>query len=107
MCIRSLSDNNGYTHRTVSTLNARSTANKSALFAGYVYQCSADLFVKTETLLSYNDPLICNAIASPVFKLISRPKSARESGDTLLLFIFVTVLLGMTHIILVQQYNIP
>ena len=88
-------------------LNARSTANKSALFADYVYQCNADLFVKTETLLSDNDPLICNAIASPGFKLFSRPKSARESWGTLLLFIFVTVLLGMTHIILVQQYNIP
>ena len=90
----------------MSTLNARSIANKSALFADYVYQCNADLFVKTETLLSDNDPLICNAIASPGFKLFSRPKSARESGSTLL-FIFVRVLLGMTHIILVQQYNIP
>ena len=90
----------------MSTLNARSTANKSALFADYVYQCNADLFVKTETLLSDNDPVICNAIASPGFKLFSRPKSARESGGTRL-FIFVTVLLGMTHIILVQQYNIP
>ena len=69
MCIRSLSDNNGYTHLTVSTLNARSTANKSALFADYVYQCNADLFVKTETLLSDNDPVICNAIACPGFKL--------------------------------------
>ena len=61
----------------MSTFNARSTANKSALFADYVYQCNADLFVKTETLLSDNDPLICNAIASPGFKLFSRPKSAR------------------------------
>ena len=107
MCIRSSSDNNGYTHLTVCKFNARSIANKSALFADYVYQCNANLFVKTETLLSDNDPVICNAIASPGFKLFSRPKSARESGGTLLLFIFVTVLLGMTHIILVQQYNIP
>ena len=63
--------------------------------------------MKTETLLSDNDLVICNAITSPGFKLFGCPKSARESGGTLLLFIFLTVLLSMTHIILVQQYNIP
>ena len=51
------------------TLNARSIANKSALFADYFYQCNADLFAKNETLLSDNHPEICNAIASPGFKL--------------------------------------
>ena len=87
------------------TLNARSIANKSALFADYIYQCNADLFVKNEILLSDNDPVICNAIASPGFKVFSFPKSTREDGDTLLLFIYLffsTALLGMTHIILVQ-----
>ena len=87
------------------TLNARSIANKSALFADYVYQCNADLFIKNETLLSDNDPVICNAIASPGFKLFSFPKSTREGGGTLLLFIYLffsTALLDITHIILVQ-----
>ena len=66
------------------TLNARSIANKSALFADYIYQCNADLFVKNEILLSDNDPVICNG-----FKLFSFPKSTREGGDTLLLFIYL------------------
>ena len=84
------------------TLNARSTANKSALFADYVYQCNADLFVKTETLLSDNDPVICNTIASPGFELFSCPKRAHESESTpLLLFFFYTASLGMTHTILI------
>ena len=69
MCIQSSLDNNSYTHLTVSTLNTRCIANKSALFADYVYQCNVDFFVKTETLLSDNDPVICNAIASSGFKL--------------------------------------
>ena len=87
------------------TLNARSFANKSALVADYIYQCNADLFVKNETLLSDNDPVICNAIASPGFKLFSFHKSTREGGGTLLLFIFIffsTALLGITYIILAQ-----
>ena len=71
------------------TLNARSIANKSALFADYIYQCNADLFVKNEILLSDNDPVICNAMASPGFKLFSFPKSTREGGDTRLLFIYL------------------
>ena len=71
------------------TLNARSFANKSALFADYIYQCNADLFVKNETLLSDNDPVICNAMASPGFKLFSFPKSTRKGGDTRLLFIYL------------------
>ena len=71
------------------TLNARSFANKSALVADYIYQCNADLFVKNETLLSDNDPVICNAMASPGFKLFSLPKSTREGGDTRLLFIYL------------------
>ena len=73
------------------TLNARSIANKSALFPDYFYQCNADLFVKNETLLSDNDPVICNAIASPGFKLFSFPKSTREGGVRFfcLLFIFL------------------
>ena len=49
---------------------------------------NADLFIKTETLLSDNDPVICIVIASPGFKLFSFPKSTREDGGTLLLFIF-------------------
>ena len=71
------------------TLNARSIANKSAFFPDYFYQCNADLFVKNETLLSDNDPVICNAMASPGFKLFSFPKSTREGGDTRLLFIYL------------------
>ena len=71
------------------TLNARSFANKSALFAEYFYQCNADLFVKNETLLWDNDPVICNAMASPGFKLFSFSKSTREGGDTRLLFIYL------------------
>ena len=71
------------------TLNARSFANKSALVADYIYQCNADLFVKNEILLSDNDPVICNAMASPGFKLFSLPKSTREGGDTRLLFIYL------------------
>ena len=87
------------------TLNDRSIANKFALFADNFYQCNADLFVKNETLLSDNDPVICNAIASPGFKLFSFPKSTCKGGGTLLLFIFIffsTALLGITHLILVQ-----
>ena len=68
------------------TLNARSFANKSALVADYIYQCNADLFVKNETLLSDNDPVICNAMASPGFKLFS---STPKGGDTRLLFIYL------------------
>ena len=94
MCIRSSSDNNGYTHLTVSTFNARSIANKSALFADYVYQCNADLFVKSESLLSDNDPVICNAIASPGFELFSCPKRARESESTPLLLFFLHSFIG-------------
>ena len=71
------------------TLNDRSIANKFALFADNFYQCNADLFVKNETLLSDNDPVICNAIASPGFKLFSFPKSTCKGGGTLLLFIFI------------------
>ena len=55
----------------------------------YIYQWNADLFVKNEILLSDNDPVICNAIASPGFKVFSFPKSTREGGDTLLLFIYL------------------
>ena len=36
-----------------------------------------DLFLKTETLLLDNDPVICNAKASPDFKLFSFSKSTR------------------------------
>ena len=59
-----------------------------------VYQCNADLFIKTEALLSDNDLVIYNAITSPGFKLFSCPNSARESGGTLLLFIFFNSLIG-------------
>ena len=83
------------------TLNARSIANKSALFADYFYQCNADLFVKNETLLSDNDPVICNAMASPGFKLFSFPKRWGYASSVYL-FIFPTALLGITHITLVQ-----
>ena len=55
----------------------------------YIYQWNADLFVKNEILLSDNDPVICNAIASPGFKVFSFPKSTREGGGTLLLFIYL------------------
>ena len=90
------------------TLNARRIANTSALFADYVYQCNADLFVKTETLLSDNDPVICDAIASPGFKLyLVVPSVLVKVGIRFFCFLFLTVLLGMTQIILVQQYNIP
>ena len=50
-------------------VDTRCIANTSALFADNLYQCNVDLFVKTETLLSDNDTVICNAIASPGFKL--------------------------------------
>ena len=50
-------------------VDTRCIANTSALFGDNLYQCNVDLFVKTETLLSDNDTVICNAIASPGFKL--------------------------------------
>ena len=37
---------------TVSSLNARSIKNKSAMFDDYLYDCKADLFAITETWLS-------------------------------------------------------
>lgn len=76
------------------TLSARSIANISALFVDSVYLCNADLFVKSETLLSDNDPVICNAIASPGFELFSCPKIARESESTPLLLFFLHSFIG-------------
>ena len=87
------------------TLNDHSIANKFALFADNFYQCNADLFVKNETLLSDNDPVICNAIASPRFKLFSFPKSTCNwwgYASSVYFYFFSTALLDITHLILVQ-----
>ena len=75
---------------------------KSASFVDSFYKCNADLFVKTGTLLSDNDLVICDAMTSPAFKLFSCPKRARESLGTPIPFTFLTALLGMTHMIIIN-----
>ena len=48
-CVSDLHLRTSATHLTVCTLNARSIANKSALFVDYINECKADLCAITET----------------------------------------------------------
>lgn len=58
---------------TVSSLNARSIKNKSAMFDDYLYDYKADLFAITETWLSVNDSAVCREITPSGFKLFHSP----------------------------------
>ena len=85
-CVSDLHLRTSATHLTVCTLNARSIANKSALFVDYVNECKAGLFAITETWLSDNDSAVCYEITPPSYKLFHCPRSDRRGGGTALLF---------------------
>ena len=85
-CVSDLHLRTSSTHLTVCTLNARSIANKSALFVDYINDCKADICAITETWLSDNDSAVCHEITPPSYKLFHRPRSARRGGGTAHLF---------------------
>ena len=85
-CVSDLPLRTSATHLTVCTVNARSIANKSALFVDYINECNADLCAITETWLSDNDSAVCHAITPPSYKLFHCPRSDRRVGGTALLF---------------------
>ena len=75
-----------------------------ALLPPNLHYCNADLFVVTETLLSDNDS-VCNLQCDEftcLQAIYSCPERAREIKGTLLPFIFLTALLGMTHTIIIK-----
>ena len=85
-CVSDLHLRTSATHLTVCTLNARSIANKSALFVDYINECKADLCAITETRLSDNDSAVRYDITPPSYKLFHCPRSDRGGGGTTLLF---------------------
>ena len=85
-CVSDLHLGTSATYLTVCTLNARSIANKSALFVDYINECKADLRAITETWLSDNDSAVCYEITPPSYKLFHCPRSDRRGGGTALLF---------------------
>ena len=85
-CVSDLHLRTSATHLTVCTLNARSIANKSALFVHYINDCKADLCAITETWLADQDPAVCNETTPPSYKLFHCPRSDRRGGGTALLF---------------------
>ena len=85
-CVSDLHLRTSATPLTVCTLNARSIANKSALFVDYINECKADLCAITETWLSDNDSAVCHEITPPSYKLFHCPRSDGRGGGTALLF---------------------